>query len=78
MKRKATSNSRVHRVKAIVTFLEHPRLSIVFLPKYSPQLNVVEGLWKRKEDVVNNVFFSKFYHIHKHVTLLWTGVTQGR
>lgn len=66
-------NSRVHRVKAIVTFLEHPRLSIV-----SPQLNVVEGLWKRKEDVVNNVFFNKFYHIHKHVTLLWTGVTQGR
>lgn len=63
-------NARIHHAKQLQPFLQkHERLTLVFLPKYSPELNPVEGLWKwLKHDVVNNVFFSKFYHIRKHVS----------
>ncbi|AET59687.1 transposase-like protein [Paenibacillus terrae HPL-003] len=63
-------NARVHHAKAIQPFLrKNPRLQFVYLPKYSPELNPVEGLWKwLKHDVVNNVFFQKFYVIRSHVT----------
>ncbi|MBO9604760.1 MAG: IS630 family transposase [Paenibacillaceae bacterium] len=62
-------NARIHHADALQPFLQkQERLTLVFLPKYSPELNPVEGLWKwLKHDVVNNVFFSKFYHIRKHV-----------
>ncbi len=34
------------------------RLALIFLPPYSPQLNLMEGVWKwLKESVINNVFF---------------------
>lgn len=62
-------NYRIHHAEKLQPFLKkNPRLQLVFLPKYSPELNPVEGLWKwLKGDVVNNVFFSKFYHICTHV-----------
>lgn len=58
-------NARIHHAEDIQPFLrEQKRLLLVYLPKYSPELNPVEGLWKwLKHDVVNNVFFSKFYYI---------------
>ena len=41
-------NARIHHAKLLQPFLEQmkKRLSLVFLPPYSPQLNLVEGLWK--------------------------------
>ncbi|MFU2154706.1 IS630 family transposase, partial [Paenibacillus larvae] len=53
-------NARIHHAKLLHPFLEemNGRLELVFLPPYSPQLNIVEGLWKwLKSDVINNVFF---------------------
>lgn len=63
-------NARIHHAKQLQPFLQkQERLKLVFLPKYSPELNnPVEGLWKwLNHDVVNNVFFSKFYQIRKNV-----------
>ncbi|MDY8022733.1 transposase [Paenibacillus polymyxa] len=38
-------NSRIHHATGLPTFLkEHSRLHLVFLPPYSPNLNLVEGL----------------------------------
>ena len=53
-------NARIHHAKLIQPFLEDHRdqLELVFLPPYSPQLNLIEGLWKwLKASVINNVFF---------------------
>ncbi len=63
-------NSRIHHATGLQPFLEkHPRLHLVFLPPYSPNLNPVEGLWLwLKSDVINNVFFEKFYKIKLHVS----------
>jgi transposase len=55
-------NAKIHHAKLIQPFLEQNkcRLTLVFLPPYSPNLNLIEGLWGwLKSNVVNNVFFSK-------------------
>ena len=44
------------------------RLELVFLPPYSPNLNIIEGLWKwLKSEVINNVFFANVGQIQKAV-----------
>ena len=53
-------NARIHHAKLIQPFLEEncQHIQLVFLPPYSPQLNLIEGFWKwLKEAVINNVFF---------------------
>lgn len=53
-------NARIHHAKLIQPFLmEHAdQLELVFLPPYSPQLNIIEGLWGwMKKSVIYNVFF---------------------
>lgn len=62
-------NARIHHAKLLQPFLkENTRLRFVFLPAYSPQLNIVEGLWKwLKSDVINNVFYHTVDDIRKNV-----------
>jgi transposase len=63
-------NARIHHAKLLQPFLQEKqnRLELVFLPPYSPQLNIVEGLWKwLKSDVINNVFYHTTAEIRKNV-----------
>ena len=73
-------NARIHHSDFLKPFLEEncPFLELVFLPAYSPDLNMIEELWKWvKETVVNNVFYENtmkltgavkrfFKHINEH------------
>jgi transposase len=58
-------NARIHHAKLLRAFLaENSRLTLMFLPPYSPKLNLVEGLWGwLKDSVINNVFFNNRYEI---------------
>lgn len=52
-------NARIHHAKLLKPFLDEykDRLELMFLPPYSPNLNMIEGLWKwLKNSVINNVF----------------------
>ncbi|CAG7652151.1 IS630 family transposase IS642 [Paenibacillus solanacearum] len=71
-------NARIHHAKLLKLFLnENKRLNLVFLPPYSPQLNIVEGLWKwLKADVVNNVFYHTVAEIRKNVSSFMNAVMQ--
>lgn len=71
-------NARIHHAKLIQPFLsENKRLSLAFLPPYSPNLNLIEGLWKwLKTDVIANVFYSSVSEIRKNVQAFLAGVTQ--
>ncbi|AIQ62439.1 transposase [Paenibacillus stellifer] len=71
-------NAHIHHADEIQPFLkEHARLQLVYLPKYSPELNPTEGLWKwLKHDVVNNVFFQKFYVIRSHVAAFMKSINR--
>ncbi|MCU6797657.1 transposase [Paenibacillus sp. WQ 127069] len=68
-----------HHADEIQSFLcQHPRLRLVYLPKYSPEFIPVECLWKwLKHDVVNNVYFHKFYVIRSHVAAFMKRVNQS-
>ena len=63
-------NSRIHHAKLIQPFLDQNkrRLTLVFLPPYSPNINLIEGLWGwLKSNVINNVFYSKVDEIREAV-----------
>lgn len=63
-------NARIHHAKLIQPFLEANKewLTFLFLPPYSPKLNLIEGLWKwLKSSVINNVFFDSVQKIRKAV-----------
>lgn len=63
-------NSRIHHAKLLESFLlEHKyRLQLVFLPPYSPKLNLIEGFWGwMKSEIINNVFYTSVKEIRKAV-----------
>ena len=54
-------NARIHHAKLIQPYLNEvkDRLELMFLPPYSPEMNLIEGLWGLiKSSVINNVFCS--------------------
>ncbi len=63
-------NARIHHAKLIQSFLNdhRHRLELVFLPPYSPEFNLIEGLWKwLKSDIIHNVFYSSVQEIKNNV-----------
>lgn len=53
-------NASYHRTKAILALLrEHAdHVFVLWLPKYSPELNLIEGLWGYlKKSALNNYFY---------------------
>lgn len=54
-------NARIHHAKLLQSFLDKQkdRLKLIFLPPYSPKLNLIEGLWGwLKSEIINNVFYT--------------------
>jgi len=63
-------NARIHHAKVTKEFLGKytNKLQLEFLPAYSPQFNLIEGLWGwMKSTVIRNRFFSKLYEVKKVV-----------
>jgi transposase len=59
-------NARIHHAKLLSDFLEEnkSRLELVYLPPYSPNLNMIEELWGwLKSSVINNAFFHNLNEI---------------
>ncbi|WP_176127369.1 transposase [Clostridium saccharobutylicum] len=63
-------NVKIHHAKSIQPFLAEMknRFELMFLPPYSPGLNVIEGFcdWL-KSSVVNNVFFKSVVSIRFYI-----------
>jgi transposase len=70
-------------------FLEdHPRVHLLYLPAYSPNLNIIERLWKFFHERHRNKYFEKFkefeeaalsffQNIHQYDTELKTRLTDS-
>lgn len=53
-----TDNARYYRNKQLMEWLETTRIKPVFLPPYSPNLNLIERLWKfLRKKVINTCFY---------------------
>lgn len=63
-------NAKYHHAKIVNNwFLNHPRFKPVFLPSYSPNLNIIERLWRFfHQKVTNNRYFATFKEF-KEVTM---------
>ncbi len=54
-------NARYYRSRKVKKYLESSRIKIIFLPPYSPNLNLIERLWKFfKKKVLYNQYYEKF------------------
>lgn len=53
-------NAKYHYSRKVRRFLESSRIQLVFLPSYSPNLNLIERLWKFfKKKVLYNTYYEK-------------------
>ena len=74
-------NARIHHAKLLTPFLRkhQKRIELVFLPPYSPELNLMEGVWKwLKETVINNIFFPNVQKIILAVRSFLNWISQQR
>ncbi len=54
-------NAKYHYSSEVREFASKNKINIVYLPAYSPELNLIERLWKVfKKNVVYNKFYEKF------------------
>lgn len=54
-------NARYYRSKDVGRFLESSKIELIFLPPYSPNLNLIERFWKFfKKTVIYNTYYETF------------------
>jgi transposase len=54
-------NARYYRAKVVSEYLAESRIRVIFLPPYSPNLNLIERLWKFfKKQVLYNHYYEHF------------------
>jgi len=61
-------NARYYRSKEIRAFLfNNKRIRLIFLPPYSPNLNLIERLWKFfRKTITYNSYYEKFAVFRKY------------
>ena len=58
---KILDNARYNYAIATRTFAEENNIKLLFLPPYSPNLNLIERLWKfTKKHLVNNTYHEDY------------------
>jgi transposase len=54
-------NARYYKNKEVTSFLANSKIELMFLPPYSPNLNLIERLWKyMRKKVINNEYYESF------------------
>lgn len=54
-------NARYYKNKDVAAFLSTSRIEPIYLPPYSPNLNLIERFWKYlKREMIRNVFYTEF------------------
>ena len=61
-------NARYYRCTLVTEYIQaNSRLRLIFLPPYSPNLNLIERLWKfYKKKVLYNKYYETFDEFKKH------------
>lgn len=61
-------NAKYYKSTLVKEYLENSRIEILFLPPYSPNLNLIERLWKfLRKKIINTQYYSDFKEFKKAV-----------
>jgi len=70
-------NARYHYSRVVREYLRNSRINLVFLPPYSPHLNLIERLWKLfKKKVLYNRYYEKFKDFKKACQDFFINISQ--
>ncbi len=59
-------NAKYYRNKDVTAYLKGARIELMFLPPYSPNLNLIERLWKyMRKKIINNEYYESFKEFKK-------------
>ena len=63
-------NARYQRCKLVQKYAKAIGVNLVFLPPYSPNLNLIERFWKLVKKELGSAYFSNFSDFSKNIDLL--------
>ena len=72
-------NASYHRTRAVLALLEDhaDHVLVIWLPRYSPELNLIEGLWGYlKRSALNNYFFGSVESLERAIIDTFTDLNQ--
>ena len=59
-------NARYHYCKAVQAYVTHSKIQLIFLPSYSPELNLIERLWRLfNKHILYNQYYATFVEFKK-------------
>jgi transposase len=74
-----SDNARYYRNKELSTWLENTKIKQIFLPPYSPNLNIIERLWKfLRKKVINTNFYRTKKEFQNAITQFFEDIPQYR
>lgn len=70
-------NARYYKNKLVSTYLETSKIKLFFLPSYSPNLNLIERLWKfMRKTILYNQYYEKFGQFETTVMRFFKDILQ--
>lgn len=70
-------NATYNHARYTTTFAEWYNIKLFFLPPYSPNLNIIERLWKfTKKKLVHNKYYEKFEQFIQEVEKYFQQINQ--
>jgi transposase len=68
-------NAPYNHAKIVKKFAEENNIVLLYLPPYSPNLNIIERLWKfSKKHLVHNKYYEKFNLFEKEVKMFYENI----
>ncbi len=72
-------NARYYRNQIITEHLTTSKIVFMFLPPYSPNLNLIERLWKfMRKKIINNQYYETFKEFKKEIDSFFKGLPSKR
>jgi transposase len=72
-----SDNARYYRNKELMAWIENTPIKPIFLPPYSPNLNVIERLWKfMRKKIINTKFYRTKEEFRQAILIFFKNINQ--
>jgi transposase len=70
-------NARYNRSKRLKQYLKNSTIKLIYLPPYSPNLNLIERLWKfMRKKVINTTYYAEFKTFRQAILDFFNSIEQ--